>query len=189
MTLDDRVRALLDAGDLRGAAVLVLDELGPLLLRFLRSLLRDEADAGDAFADTAERIWSGLPEFRGDASLRTWAFRIAWNVARMQRDEGWRRFGRRLEPGEATALAEELRTKTVERDEQRRQAVLALRASLAPEERLLLALRIDQELPWEEVAGILSSRGARVTVAALQKRFERLKERLAALARERGLLG
>jgi RNA polymerase sigma-70 factor (ECF subfamily) len=187
--LEADVRALLGAGDARGAATLVIRAYAAPVLRFLRTLLRDEEDAGDAFSHVAEGIWRGLPSFRGTSSLRTWVFRIARNAATNLLDEAWRRRGRRFETGEASALAEELRTKTVVRVERQRDALEKLRASLSADEQALLTLRIEQQLAWAEIAEILAAEGEAVSADTVQKRFERLKERLARLARSQGLLG
>ncbi len=186
--LEARVRALLAAGDPAAAATEALRGHGPAVLRYLRSMLRDEEAAADACSQFAENLWRGLPSFRGDASLRTWAFRLAHNAALNQRDEAWRRHGRRLATGEASRIAEELRTRTAVRVERQRLAVDELRQALNDDERALLALRVDQELSWAEIAGVLSGEGERVEPATLMKRYERLKDRLAAMARERGLL-
>lgn len=188
MDLDDRVRQRLAAGDQREAAAEALRALAPDLLRFLRSLLRDEALAGEAFSLTAEHLWQGLATFEWRSSLKTWALRLAFNAAANVRDDAWRRKGRPLLTSEASALAIELQTKTVVRDERHRQALLELRAELTTEEQTLLALRLDQGLEWSEVAAVLAGDGDPATPATLMKRFERLKERLGRLARERGLL-
>jgi len=189
MAIDAEVRALLEAGDARGAAAAALRALAPDLLRFLRSLLRDEALAGEAFSVAAEHLWRGLPAFEWRSSLKTWALRLAINAAANVRDDAWRRKGRAFATGEASALAVELQTKTVLRDERHRQALLALRAELTPDEQALLALRLDQGLGWSEVAAVLAAEGGEAPApATLMKRFERLKERLGRLARERGLL-
>jgi RNA polymerase sigma-70 factor (ECF subfamily) len=187
--LDARVRDLLAAGDPRTAATEALRALAPDLLRFLRSLLRDETLAGEAFSLAAEHLWRGLPAFEWRSSIKTWALRLAFNAAANVRDDAWRRKGRPLATGEASALAVELQTKTVLRDERQRQALLELRAELSPDEQSLLALRLDQGLEWSEVAAVVSTEGQESpSPATLMKRFERLKERLGRLARERGLL-
>jgi RNA polymerase sigma-70 factor (ECF subfamily) len=49
-------------------------------------------------------------------------------------------------------------------------------------------LRIDQGLAWEEIAQVVATEGAEPDAALLRKRFERLKERLSKLARDRGLV-
>lgn len=186
--LDASVRDLVGAGDVRAAATEAIRRLGPEVLQYLRSILRDEDVAGDAFSEFAENVWKGLATFRWNSSLRTWAYRIATNAAADVRSEAWRRHGRRFATGEASNLAEELRTKTVVKVERQRQTLDVLRESLSIDERSLLSLRLDRGLSWAEIANVLSAEGKRVEVDALMKRFERLKEKLAARARELGLV-
>jgi len=38
-------------------------------------------DAQDLAQETFIRVWKGLENFRGDSSLTTWIYRIAWNVS------------------------------------------------------------------------------------------------------------
>jgi RNA polymerase sigma-70 factor, ECF subfamily len=188
MSVEPRVRELLAARDFHGAATEAIRGFGPQVLRYLRSVLRDEEDATEAFSQFAEKLWKGLPGFRGDASLRTWAFRLAWNAAMNLRDEAWRRRGRRLTTGEASRIAEEVQTQSAVRVERQSQALDKLRESLSAEDHSLLALRVDQRLSWAEIAEVLSTTGQPVDAATLTKRFERLKERLAKMAREQGLV-
>ena len=188
MDVDARIRALLESGDTAAAATAAIQEYGPPVLRYLRSLLRDEDDANDAFSAFAENVWRGLPGWRGDGSARAWAFKLGWNAALNLRNEAWRRRGRRFFTGEASALADEIRTRSHLRVERQRQALDRLRASLDVEDLSLLTLRVDQKLPWADIAEILSDAGARVEPATLMKRYERLKAKLAKMARAQGLI-
>jgi RNA polymerase sigma-70 factor (ECF subfamily) len=186
--IEARIRDLLAADDRPAAATAAIQEFGPPVLRYLRSLLRDEDDASDAFSVFAENVWRGLPTWRGDGSLKAWAFRLAWNGAMNLKNEAWRRRGRRFFSGEASALAEEIRTRSHVKVERQRNALDKLRESLDVEEISLLTLRIDQKLSWAEIADVTAIDGQRVEPAALMKRFERLKGRLAKMAKEQGLL-
>jgi RNA polymerase sigma-70 factor (ECF subfamily) len=186
-SLEDRVRALLGAGAHADAATEAIRALGPAVLRYLRTLLRVEADANDAFSCWAESVWSGLPGFRGEASLRTWAFRLAHREALAVVDHAWRRRVRPFATGEASRLAATLRTASAVRVERRRRKLDALVARLTPEQQSLLSLRVDQGLSWDEIADVLSSGARRADPKTLAKRYERLKEQLAAeLARDSG---
>jgi RNA polymerase sigma-70 factor (ECF subfamily) len=188
-TEEDRIRALLAQGDGREAATEAIRGLGPEILRYLRSVLRAEGDAEDAFSEWAERLWRGLPAFEGRSSLRTWALRLATNVAQNVRTAAWRRRARRFETGEASALAARLSTATAIRVDRQRTALDRLRDTLSVDEQTLLALRIDQRLAWTDIAEILATEGGEgPSAATLMKRFERLKERLAKLASDEGLL-
>ncbi|HET6413503.1 MAG TPA: sigma-70 family RNA polymerase sigma factor [Anaeromyxobacter sp.] len=188
MAIEEEVRSLLLAGDAAGAATLAIRRLGPEVLRYLRALLRDEADAEEAFSQFAENLWRGLPGYEGRAAFRTWALRIAHHAALNLREKAWQKRGRRLETGEASRIAAEVRTASALRVERQHNALEALRASLSVEDQALLVLRVDQGLSWKEIAEVFEEGERPVPVAALTKRFERLKERLGRMAREKGLL-
>jgi RNA polymerase sigma-70 factor (ECF subfamily) len=186
--LEARVQALLARGDAAAAATAVIEALTPAIFRYLRPILRDDDDADDALSIWAERVWRGLPAIRSGGSLRPWAYRIARHVALNLRDEAWRRRGRRLATGEASRLAASVRMSSVNRVERQADALASLRRELSPEDQELLSLRVDQGLSWKELAEVLSEAGDPVLPNALMKRFERLRDRLGALARERGLI-
>jgi RNA polymerase sigma-70 factor (ECF subfamily) len=186
MTLDARVRALLEAGAADQAATAAIEALGPGILGFLGSLL-DEDDARDVFSTFAEDLWRGLPGFRFESSLRAWAYRVARNAAARFRKDAYRRRAERLPTSMASRLAASI-ADSAQRPGGRRETLGRLRQSLDADDRTLLSLRLDRELEWEELAVVLSAEGAPVTAAALRKRFERLKDRLERLARDQGLL-
>jgi RNA polymerase sigma-70 factor (ECF subfamily) len=188
MSLVARVVALRAEGRERDAAGLAIRELGPQILAYLAALLRNETDASEVFAQFAEDLWKGLPQFRGEASLRGWAYRIAWHAAARYARDPFRQRGRRLETQEASVLAAEVLS-TVGDDAWRLDRMAELRAQLAPDEQTLLILRVNRGLPWREVALVLAEDGVGPTSeAALRKRFERLKEKLGKAARDAGLL-
>lgn len=188
MAIEERVRDLLAAGDTREAATAVLRHFGPKVLRYQGAILRSDAHAADAFSLFAEQVWKGLPQFEWRSSLQTWLYRIALRAATNLKRDGWNRLGRPFETGEATALAEDIRTKSVVRVERQKRTLDKLREALSDEEQSLLTLRVDQGFSWDEIAEVVSKDGERIEPAALRKRFERLKERLTLLAREQGLV-
>ena len=159
MTTEGRVQKLLANGDHRGAAAEAIRGLGPKVLGYLRSILRDDEDAADAFSHFAEDLWRGIGGFRGESSFKTWAYKLAWCAAMHVRSDAWKRLGRRLEAGEASRLADEVRTRSVVRDEKQRRSLERLREALSAEEQTLLFLRLDQQLDWNEVAEVLSAGG------------------------------
>jgi RNA polymerase sigma-70 factor (ECF subfamily) len=178
VALEETARELLSAGRSDEAATAVIRALGPGVLRYLRSLLPDEGDTTDAFSQWAENLWRGLPGFRGEASLRTWSLRLAYHAALAIHDGAWRRKVRRLESGEASRIAASIRTVTAVRVERQRRKLARLREELSADDRTLLALRLDQQLSWEEIAQVMAGAAGRIDPKTLAKRFERLKERL-----------
>lgn len=59
----------------------LLDTHAPALRRLCSAHRRDPGDQQDLFQEIAVALWTALPRFRGDASERTWLYRIAHNVA------------------------------------------------------------------------------------------------------------
>lgn len=66
-------------------------------------------------------------------------------------------------------------------------AAARLRAEFTPEEQAFLDLRVDMGLTWKAVAEAMGLPGPEGEAEA-QRRFERLRKKLAARARELGLL-
>jgi RNA polymerase sigma-70 factor (ECF subfamily) len=186
--LNIAVGAHLDAGDVEAAATVVVRNLGPHILGYLRGVLRDPDDADDAFARWAENVWRGIAGFRGEAALETWCHRVAWHAAmRVLRDPHYRR-RRPLPSSQASLLADEVRRTTSTFGTTAQDRVAELRRALSPEDQTLLVLRLDRDLPWRDVALVMAEEGVDVSEAALRKRYERIKERVRQLAVESGLL-
>lgn len=59
------------------------------VLRLAASILgpRHRSAAEDVAQEVFLRVYRGLPKFRGDASIGTWIYRIAWTVAVTARDQ------------------------------------------------------------------------------------------------------
>lgn len=194
--VEAQIRERLAADDPTGAAKLGVSAYGAELLRFAAALLRSADDAEDAFGEACERIWAGLPSFRGESSFRTWAFVVVRRTCfEHLRSPRARRQAPLSEAGPLSGIAAQVRTATqpfLRTDVKDR--LRALRESLSPEEQALLTLRIDRALPWSEIAVILADDDATAAErkrleAALRKKLERLKQRLRELATKEGLLG
>jgi RNA polymerase sigma-70 factor (ECF subfamily) len=187
--LEAQVAGLLEAGDLRSAAAAIMRAHGPAILGYLAALARDEDRADDVFSQFAEDLWRGLPGFRGEASVRTWVYKLAWHAwLRLERD-AFRRRGRAFLSGEMSGLAAEVRSTTaLHLKSEAKDAVARLRLQLTPAEQSLLVLRVDRGLSWSEVAAVMSTAEEPLDAATLTKRFQRIKEKLRKLAEEAGLL-
>jgi RNA polymerase sigma-70 factor (ECF subfamily) len=87
---------------------------------------------------------------------------------------------RRHVPYAALMTGSQLRT-----DERRLDRI---RDQLGDDERELLVLRVHRALDWEQIAAALSSDGVSLSPERVRRRFERLRLRIANLARTEGLL-
>lgn len=195
---ESAIRALCESGDMDRAATLALRLYGAEILGFLLALTRgDEDRAGDAFSAFSEQLWQGLRGFAWASSLRTWAYAVA-RRAFLAQDRAARRWARRRVPlpscPELEEVAAQIRTATLSylRTERRRQ-IEELRESLPEEDQTLLILRVDRDLPWQDLARIFLGEEAATPEALtresarLRKRFQLVKRRLLELGRERGL--
>jgi len=188
--LEAAVRARFDAGDLDGTIATALAGYGDELFGFLIGLARDRTQAEDAFGAACERIWRGLPKFRWDSTFRVWAFRIARNEFLRTTREVAR--ARRAVPISQIASVQQAvdrvrSTTPVHHRTEVKDRFAELRAALDPEDHMLLGLRIDRKMAWIDIAKVLANTEDEPTtreVAALRKRFERLKVRLRELATE-----
>ena len=189
MPIESRIHQHVLGGQVREAADLVIQAYGPAIYGLLQALFRTQPDLADeAFSCFAENLVRGMGGFRGESSARTWSYCLARNAAVSVTRDGWRRLGRPFASAEAERLAEELRTRSALRMERRADALEALRQALDPDEQLLLTLRLDAQLPWDDVAQVLSSGGDPVTAIAVRRRYTRIKGRLGEAARAQGLL-
>jgi RNA polymerase sigma-70 factor (ECF subfamily) len=139
--------------------------------------LRDQGEAEDVTQRAFVQAFRRLDGFRGNASFRTWLYRIALNlVATHARDTQRRR--RALAQLEPDALHAPADARPRAHDE----ASLRLRAAveqLPPKQRLVVELRIYDELPFREVAAIVES-----SEDAAKMNFHHALKRLRALMSE-----
>lgn len=190
------IQALCERHAYNEAIEQTLEVYGAELSRFTFAVLRRSDLAHDAFSSVWEKVWKNLAKFRWESSLRMWLYRIARNECM----ELLRSRARREElvsqpvPSDA-AQAERSRTNPWLRTEVK-EKFRALREQLSVEERMLLQLKVDQNLPWTDVALILwdedeptpTRHELEKRAVTLRQQFKRLKDRLKALALEAGLV-
>lgn len=188
--LEKAIAEHLAAGDLAGATTAAMHGLGPQVLGYLTATLRDDDIASDVFGHFSEELWKSIGTFRGESSFRTWVYKLVMHAVGRHRRDPYRNRGRALDSADVRALADEVRSKTPKfKQTEVKDKFTELRESLDPADQTLLFLRIDQQLPWNDVAAIMSAEGQPVEVATLRKRLERARERLRDMADRAGLLG
>src|SRR5215469_5037648 len=95
-TIEQRIGACLDRGDVKQAATEALRGYGPQILAYLSGVLRDDEAAAEVFSEFSEDLWRGIGAFRRESSFRTWAYRLAWNAARQLARDPFRKRGQRV---------------------------------------------------------------------------------------------
>lgn len=192
------IRAHCEAGRWQQAATLWIETRGPEVMTFLAAMGGDgAADPHELFAQFCEDLWRGLPAFRWECTTRTWSYRIARNAWRRSVKQTRRR-GRVLRQPLGSGIdeiAERVRTSTaIYARTDTKDRFVALRDRLSAEDRMLLLLRVDRDLDWDDVARVMMDEGATradplpQVSARLRKQFQRVKRKLRELAVADGLL-
>ena len=185
--IEIELRRRFDAHDLDGALSAALDAYGDELFAFLLGLARDRGHADDVFGATCERLWKGLPAFRWESTFRVWAYAVARNEFL----RATRSTKRKREVPVSQVLEQAIaRVRSATPIHQRtdiKDRLAKVREQLAPDDHMLLGLRLDRRMSWPEIARILGG-GDEAAIAkesaALRKRFERLKTRLRELLQD-----
>ena len=200
---EDPERAIserLAAGDLDGAITRAIRTYGPEIYGFLRAIHRDPDEADEVFSRFIEAWWRSLVGRELHCSHRTWAYAVARRTSLDHRRVERRRAARFAPWPETSGVAEvaaAVRTETALHLQTAKKSRFAeLRASLPEEDQALLMLRVDRGLAWNDLALVLAEDGdaprspeaVRKESARLRKRFQVLKEKLLAMAREAGLV-
>ncbi len=149
------------------------------LFRFLMQHLRNQALADEIFQDVWQKVIANRKQWQPTANFKSWLFQIAHN--RLM--DHWR--GAKLRPSapaDAEARLERVaETRTPETElsefEQRRHLQLALER-LPDEQRVVVALRLDQQLSLEDI-GRITGVGRETVKSRLRYAMDKLKMEMA----------
>jgi RNA polymerase sigma-70 factor (ECF subfamily) len=148
-TNEDEIRALLLGRRFAEAFELAMSTYGDRMLGLAISILGDRAAAEDAIQDVMIRLWRALPQFRGDASLSTWAYAITRNrcltLLKQRRGEPVS-----LDAPESREAAEQVAAKQPPNAD-----VWSLLQALPVQYRQVLTLFYAEEKSYEEIARAL----------------------------------
>ena len=119
--------------------------------RLIRRYVKSDADAADVTQLAFVRAFRGLAAFRGTATVRSWLYRIAINCAL-----SWLRDHRREQPAEIgeDALTEDNPAPARLSASDDRARLRAAIAQLPPKQKLVLELRVFDDLSFREVADL-----------------------------------
>jgi RNA polymerase sigma-70 factor (ECF subfamily) len=140
-----------------------------ILHKLCRVYLNDETEYKELFQDMLIQIWRALPQFRGEAQISTWLYRVCINTAL-----GYRTRAKKIS-GKFVPLEETLPARFSfdgdEKDEQSNRLYRAVR-ELKPIDRAIVSLYLDEK-SHDETAQILG-----ITKTNVATRLMRLKKQL-----------
>ncbi|GIP32032.1 RNA polymerase sigma factor [Paenibacillus sp. J2TS4] len=142
------------------------------LLRYCISIVCDSEDAKDVLQETFIKAYEKRRHFCLGTSMNSWLYRIAYTTAidvvrkRKRRIKLFKAQSEKINNTRGNYISEPL---------------YSILLSLSVADRALLYGRVLDERPYEELSQILNT-----SEAALRKRFERLRNRLAKKAEKKG---
>jgi RNA polymerase sigma-70 factor (ECF subfamily) len=151
--------------DYKGQFTRLMETYATPIRRLSAAYAETAADRDDLFQDIFLAIWRSLPDFRGDASVRTWLYRIAHNVALTWQTRDRRRQSRESPLNEQTDVG----TQT----DLRRLALKRAIAAMNPGDRTLTLLWLEglSAAEIEDVTGIKSATVA-VRLSRIRKQLQ-----------------
>jgi RNA polymerase sigma-70 factor, ECF subfamily len=193
--IEGTVHRLCDAGDIDGAITAALRGYGEEIYSFLMARMRNEERAGDVFSQACEDLLRSLEGFEWRCSLRTWFYRLARSAATRYERSPMNQHRRRVALSQISEVADQVRSRTLAHlRSEVKDGFRKLREKLDQEEQMLLILRVDRNLSWNEIAQVMADDGddgdeaLKRASARLRQRFQKLKERLREMAVAEGLV-
>ena len=143
--------------------------------RMVRRYIKSDADAADVTQQAFVRAFKGLASFRGASSVKSWLFRIAINCSLSWIRDHRRELADELPSEDAMSSEQPTGIANISGDQEgaRLRAVIAL---LPPKQKLVLELRVFDDLPFKDVAELAecSENTAKVNFHYAVKRLREL---------------
>lgn len=153
---DNLIERLRDPSTCRQAFGEVVKEYSQPLYWQIRRMVPSHADADDLLQNTFMKAWNSIENFRGDAKLSTWLYKIAINESLTWLEQ--KRKAAQITAGDDSELL--LHTIEADPDFDGDKLSLELRkaiASLPEKQRLVFNMRYFDEMKYEEISKILGT--------------------------------
>jgi len=153
-------------------------EFGPLISSLAHQFYGRAEDARDAAQEAWVEVLTSLPDFRGESSLKTWVYRVAWRRIlahkTKEREGSLRHLRRQYAEHELVGPAGHGPEARFWAEETCRNCMTGVLQCLTPDQRLCFLFRHTAELSFEDIAAILDT-----TVANVRQLFSRARRTLA----------
>jgi RNA polymerase sigma factor (sigma-70 family) len=126
----------------------------------IRRMVVEHEDANDVLQNVFIRVWNGLENFREDAQLYTWLYRIATNECLSYLEQQKRKSALSLDEMESGLSNKVIADKYFDPNKLEWKLQLAIQ-KLPEKQRVVFTLRYYDEMPYEEMSRVLdTSEGA-----------------------------
>ncbi len=174
---EETLRGALARLDHRAAAHELVRLYADEIYRFCVHAIGSRQDGEDLAQEVLGAACRSLPRFKGRSTVRTWLYQVAWHKVYDQRKHLARQ--PHLVPIDGLITSEMLRLgagggadDALAATQRHKRVSRALR-QLSADDRTILFMRVAQELPFQEIAAVLSIR-----VGAAKMRMNRAVQRL-----------
>src|ERR1700760_4492362 len=131
----------------------------------LRRMVIDHDDADDVVQDTFVKVWKNLPNFRNDAQLYTWMYRIATNECITFLNKKKQKNNIPLDDV-SYELAESLADSTYFNGDRAQQKLQEALLTLPDKQRLVFNMKYYDDMKYEEISEVVGT-----SVGALKASF------------------
>lgn len=176
---DEELMLAYAAGDIAAFETLYARHRGPLY-RFIVRGVSPRATADECFQDTWSRVVAARQRYRPDARFSTWLYQIAQRlmIDQYRRTRPQVSLDEDDSPLHLAGEDSERPDQELGRFEEQRRLQQAL-AELPDEQRIVLQLRLEQELSLEEI-GSITGAGRETVKSRLRYAMDKLRARLKA---------
>lgn len=126
------------------------------LYRQIRRMVQSHDDANDLLQNTFMKAWQNIENFRGDARLSTWLYKIAINESLSHLERERKRQGQSIDDEDSQLINLIEADKDIDGDELVQQLRIAI-AQLPEKQRLVFNMRYYDEMKYEEMSEILGT--------------------------------
>lgn len=126
------------------------------LYRQIRRMVQSHEDANDLLQNTFMKAWQNIENFRGDAKLSTWLYKIAINESITHLEKERKRLGLSIDDEESHIINLIEADKDIDGDELAKQLREAI-ARLPEKQRLVFNMRYYDDMKYEKMSEILGT--------------------------------
>lgn len=179
-TLDDR--ALLEAFAVEATRERAFSELvkryQQRLYWHIRRMVVGHEDADDVLQNVFIKVWKALPDFRGDANLYTWLYRIATNESLTYIEQQKRRASLSLSDVGSSLENKLVAERGFDADKIEWKLQMAIQ-SLPEKQKAVFNLRYYDEMPYEQMSEVMGT-----SVGALKASYHHAVKKVEAFFKE-----
>ncbi|MGV3767186.1 MAG: RNA polymerase sigma factor [Chitinophagaceae bacterium] len=164
MALNDDDRLLLiqfrEPATKEGAYTAIIRKYQQKLYWHIRRMVVEHEDANDVLQNTFIRVWNGLANFREDAQLYTWLYRVATNECLSFLEQQKKKSTASLDEHVET-MSNKVKADPFFDPKQLEWKLQLAIQQLPEKQRIVFSLRYYDEMPYEEMSRVLeTSEGA-----------------------------